>query len=171
MKNKKSIVDIYLKPFLVHIISRHSYTIALWQKLCTHSVQFFIASPTVVSPNECLGCSVPWQRFPSTMRPLDDASCARCAVECRLYRDDLTQTDKYFQAVQGRVTSVRDATSKGHIVHGTHRRRDVSSKGRIIHGTHRPRDALFNGRNIWDFSFRDRSSWHHSQPWHLLQSV
>ncbi len=60
--------------------------------------------------------------------------------------------DKYLDAVQGRDTSVRDA----------------SAKGSIIQGTRRPRDTLSKGRNILDFSFRDTLSRHIKYHWPSL---
>ena len=50
--------------------------------------------------------------------------------------------------VQGRDTSIRDASSKGRIDQGTHRPRDAPSRGRIVQGTHRPRDASSKGRIV-----------------------
>jgi hypothetical protein len=61
--------------------------------------------------------------------------------------------EKYLVAVQGRDTSVRDATSN--------RRsspRDMMTKGRVVHGKHRPQDALSNERSIRDFSVGDTSA-------------
>jgi hypothetical protein len=40
--------------------------------------------------------------------------------------------DKYLDAVQGRDTSVRDASAKGSIVQEPHCPRNVSSEGRIV---------------------------------------
>ncbi len=68
------------------------------------------------------------------------------------HKDSMSQC---LRTHQSRTFHLRDASSKGRIVQGTHRPRDAPSKGHTVQGTHRPRDALPIGRNIRDFSFGD----------------
>jgi hypothetical protein len=67
-------------------------------------------------------------------------------VHCgNLYMSTLCQS-----VVKGRDTSVRDASSRGRIVQGTHRPGDASIKGRIFQETH----------SFVDTSVEDTLSWH-----------